>query len=161
MAQLLSQTWFDDVAKSHRTQVKSDASYQNRIGFYTVEDDQGSIIDSLNNVLKPGDTGYIEAAIASAVRTFAMKPAITKDFNFADTSILSNKILAPILITNSTFENYLTLNPGNAKTDGNVHAYVNYIKGNTDQVDHFRLLGDNNLGLKICMVVAIVTITMW
>ncbi len=127
---------------------KSDASYQNRIGFYVVEDEQGTVIDNFNNVFKPGDAGYIEAAISSALRTITMGPAVTKDFNFIDTFGTPNKILAPILITNSTFENYLNVNPGNTKTDGNVHAYVNYVKGNTDNVDHFRLLGDNKFGVE-------------
>jgi Calx-beta domain/Domain of unknown function (DUF4114) len=126
---------------------KSDATYQNRIGFYAVEDDKGTIIDDFNNTLKPGDAGYIEAAIAAAVRTLTIQP-VTTNFNFLDTLVVPNKILAPILITNSTFENYLNVNPGNAKTDGNVHAYVNYIQGNIDKVDHFRQLGDNKFGVE-------------
>ena len=126
---------------------KSDANYQNRLGFYVVEDDRGTVLDSLNNALKPGDPGYIEAAIASAVRTLTIQP-VTTNFNFLDTVAVPNKILAPILITNSTFENFLNVNPGNAKTTGNVHAFVNYAQGNTDKLDHFRLLGDNKFGVE-------------
>jgi Calx-beta domain/Domain of unknown function (DUF4114) len=126
---------------------KSDASYQNRIGFYVVEDEQGTVLDALNNPLRPEDPGYIEAAIASAIRTLTISP-VTTNFNFLDTEVVPNKILAPILITNSTFEDFLNVNPGNAKTTGNVHAYVNYIQGNADKVDHFRQLGDNKFGVE-------------
>ena len=41
----------------------SDAAYQNYIGFYAVEDAQGT----LANGLKVGDAGYAEAAIKSAI----------------------------------------------------------------------------------------------
>jgi hypothetical protein len=125
----------------------SDATFQNRIGFYVVEDERGTVLDGFNNALRPGDDGYIEAAIASALRTLTIQP-VTSNFSYIDTVGAPNKILAPILITNSTFEDYLNLNPGNAKTDGNVHAYVNYIQANVDKVDHFRQLGDNKFGVE-------------
>jgi Calx-beta domain/Domain of unknown function (DUF4114) len=125
----------------------SDATFQNRIGFYVVEDEKGTVIDEFNNTFKPGDAGYIEAAIASALRTLTIQP-VTSNFSYLDTEVMPNKILAPILITNSTFEDYLKVNPGNAKTDGNVHVYVNYIQANIDKVDHFRQLGDNKFGVE-------------
>jgi len=115
----------------------SDAAYNNFIGFYAVEDTLGT----LANGLKPGDVGYAEAAIRSAVLRSS------KNETNSDLTIAGGKIFAPVVIANSTFENFLAVNPQN-KAEGNIHAYFNYLGANTDGVDHFRLLGDNKFGVE-------------
>jgi Domain of unknown function (DUF4114) len=120
------------------TKTTGDAGYSNYIALYEVEDEKGT----LANGLKPGDTGYAEAAIRSAVLS-------TRFASQADTSlsVAGGKILAPVVVANGTFENFLNQNPAN-KADGNIHAYFNFIGANTDKVDHFRLLGDNKFGVE-------------
>ncbi len=120
------------------TKTIGDASYRNYIALYEVEDEQGT----LANGLKPGDEGYAEAAIRSAVLA-------TRFTSQADTnlSVAGGKILAPVVVANGTFDNFLNQNPMN-KADGNIHAYFNYTGANTDKVDHFRLLGDNKFGVE-------------
>jgi Calx-beta domain/Domain of unknown function (DUF4114) len=120
------------------TKTICDASYSNYIALYEVEDEKGT----LANGLKPGDEGYAEAAIRSAVLA-------TRFTSQADTnlSVAGGKILAPVVIANGTFDNFLNQNPTN-KADGNIHAYFNFIGANTDKVDHFRLLGDNKFGVE-------------
>jgi hypothetical protein len=114
-----------------------DSVYKSYIGFYFVEDTQGT----LANGLKVSDAGYAEAAIKSAVlRSF--KTESTKDFN-----LTGGKILAPVVIANGTFEDYLKRNPQN-QASSDIHAYFDYIGANTDKVDHFRLLGDNKFGIE-------------
>ncbi len=114
-----------------------DSIYKSYIGFYAVEDTQGT----LANGLKVSDAGYAEAAIKSALlRSF--KTDSTKDFN-----LTGGKILAPVVIANGTFEDYLKRNPQN-QASSDIHAYFNYIGANTDKVDHFRLLGDNKFGIE-------------
>ncbi|AFY96341.1 Calx-beta domain-containing protein [Chamaesiphon minutus] len=115
-----------------------DAAYSNFIGLYEVEDESGT----LANGLKPGDAGYAEAAIKSAVLR-------TRFTSQADTnlSVAGGKILAPVVVANGTFDNFLKQNPNN-NADGNIHAYFNYLGANTDKVDHFRLLGDNKFGIE-------------
>ncbi len=105
---------------------------------YEVEDEKGT----LANGLKPTDEGYAEAAIRSAVLS-------TRFTSQADTSlsVAGGKILAPVVVANGTFENFLNQNPTN-KADGGIHAYFNFIGANTDKVDHFRLLGDNKFGVE-------------
>ena len=115
----------------------SDAAYQNYIGFYAVEDAQGT----LANGLKVGDAGYAEAAIKSAIlRGF-------KTETQSDLTVTGGKIFAPVVIANGTFEDFLNRNPQN-QANSNVHAYFNYLGANTDGVDHFRLLGDNKFGVE-------------
>jgi Calx-beta domain/Domain of unknown function (DUF4114) len=115
----------------------SDAAYQNYIGFYAVEDAQGT----LANGLKVGDAGYAEAAIKSAILRGS------KTETQSDLTVTGGKILAPVVIANGTFEDYLNRNPQN-QANSNIHAYFNYLGANTDKVDHFRLLGDNKFGVE-------------
>jgi Subtilase family/Calx-beta domain/SdrD B-like domain/Domain of unknown function (DUF4114)/Bacterial cadherin-like domain len=115
----------------------SDAGYNNYIGFYAVADTQGT----LANGLKITDVGYAEAAIKSAVlRSF-------KNETQSDRQVAGGEILAPVVIANGTFEDFLKTNPQN-QANSNIHAYFNYLGANTDKVDHFRLLGDNKFGVE-------------
>jgi ELWxxDGT repeat protein len=120
------------------TKAIGDAAYSNYIALYEVEDEKGT----LANGLKPGDEGYAKAAILNAV----LKTRFTSQ---ADTSLslAGGKILAPVVVANGTFKDFLDRNPTN-KADSNIHAYFNYIGANTDKVDHFRLLGDNKFGVE-------------
>jgi Calx-beta domain/Domain of unknown function (DUF4114)/von Willebrand factor type A domain/RTX calcium-binding nonapeptide repeat (4 copies) len=115
----------------------SDAGYQNYIGFYAVEDAQGT----LANGLKISDPGYAEAAIKSAILRSSQQQTQS------DLSVTGGKIFAPVIIANGTFEDYLNRNPQN-QASSNIHAYFNYIGANTDKVDHFKLLGDNKFGIE-------------
>jgi hypothetical protein len=115
----------------------SDAAYNNYIGFYAVEDTQGT----LANGLKVSDVGYAEAAIKSAVLRSS------KNETQSDRSLTGGKIFAPVVIANGTFDDFLKTNPQNQDTN-DIHAYFNYLGANTDKVDHFRLLGDNKFGVE-------------
>ncbi len=119
------------------TKCESDAAYNNNIGFYAVEDSEGT----LANGLKPGDMGYAEAAIKGAILRCFKTDVKT------DLALEGGKIYAPVVIANGTFEDYLKTNPQN-QASGDIHAYFNYIGANTDNVDHFRLLGDNKFGVE-------------
>jgi Calx-beta domain/Domain of unknown function (DUF4114) len=120
------------------TRTIGDADYTNYIGLYEVADELGT----LTNGLKPGDVGYAEAAIKSAVLGTRFKSQ-------ADTNltVFGGKIYAPVVVANGTFDNFLSQNPTN-NASGNVHAYFNYLGANTDKMDHFRLLGDNKFGVE-------------
>jgi Domain of unknown function (DUF4114) len=120
------------------TKTIGDAAYNNFIAFYQVEDESGT----LANGLKPGDTGYAEAAIKSAVLGTRFKSQV--DTNL---SISGGKIFAPVVVANGTFDKFLTQNPNN-NANSDIHAYFNYLGANTDKLDHFRLLGDNKFGVE-------------
>ncbi len=120
------------------TKTIGEASYNNFIALYEVEDEAGT----LANGLKPTDVGYAEAAIQSAVLKTIFKSQVDKGL-----TLQGGKILAPVVVANGTFNDFLKNNPLN-KADSNVHAYFNYIGANTDHVDHFRLLGDNKFGVE-------------
>jgi ELWxxDGT repeat protein len=120
------------------TKTIGDADYNNYIALYEVEDEAGT----LANGLKPTDVGYAAAAIQSAVLETIFKSQVDKGL-----TLQGGKILAPVVVANGTFNEFLKNNPLN-KADSKVHAYFNYIGANTDHVDHFRLLGDNKFGVE-------------
>jgi Calx-beta domain/Domain of unknown function (DUF4114) len=115
----------------------SDARYNNYIGFYEVEDALGT----LENGLKPDGIGYAESAIKSAILQ-----SYKNEFK-SDLTVSGGKILAPVVIANGTFKDFMDLNPEN-QANSSVHAYFNYLGANPDKVDHFRLLGDNKFGVE-------------
>uniref|UniRef100_UPI00286B041B Calx-beta domain-containing protein n=1 Tax=Chamaesiphon sp. VAR_48_metabat_135_sub TaxID=2964699 RepID=UPI00286B041B len=121
------------------TKATGDADYNNYIGFYEVQDERGT----LSNGLKPGEAGYVEAAVREAI----LSSTRFKSQVDTDLSVLGGKILAPVVIANGTFDDFLNKNPEN-KANSSVHAYFNYLGANTDKVDHFRSLGDNKFGIE-------------
>jgi hypothetical protein len=120
------------------TKTIGDANFNNYIAFYEVEDESGTLASGL----KPGDVGYAEAAIRSAVMSTRFKSQVDTDL-----TAYGGKILAPVVVANGTFEKFLNQNPKN-NANSDIHAYFNYLGANTDKVDHFRLLGDNKFGVE-------------
>jgi Domain of unknown function (DUF4114) len=115
--------------------INRDAAFNNHVGFYRVEDAQGTIKVG-NDLIKPGDSGYLQAAIQN--RIAGVDLVGTNGQATTSTSTLQGGALyAPLLIANS--------NTANA-TFSNV--YTAYRLGNADQADHIRLLGDNTFGFE-------------
>jgi Domain of unknown function (DUF4114) len=120
---------------------KSDAAYNNHIGFYAVEDAIGTI-KTAAGTFKPGDANYAIEAIKSAVLS------ANKTDSKSNQDLVGGKIYAPVVIAQGTLADFISKNPTNG-VDGNaIHAYFNYLGANPDKVDHFRLLGDNTFGVE-------------
>jgi hypothetical protein len=121
------------------TATVGDASYRNNVGFYEVEDTQGT----LANGLKPGDVGYAEAAVSGAILRDRSNRQVDSSL-----PITGGKILAPVVIANGTFGEFLTRNPQNNIDPNQLQAYFNFKGANPDKIDHFRLLGDNKFAVE-------------
>jgi hypothetical protein len=132
------------------TQVKADfvlnreASNNNFVGFYQVADANGGIdIDGNGTVdLRPGDTGYAQAAVQRRV------PGIDLTVGNQSTATLTSNlspgsILAPFMIANGTPDAILDGNPNNDPA-----VYFSFLGANSDKVDHIRLLGNNTFGFE-------------
>lgn len=119
--------------------VGSDAVYKNAVGLYVVQNEQGTVIDSLSGeAINPGDPGYAEAALGQRVSGVDLR-------EFTDTLVTQldgNLLLAPYIIADGTVEEFLTQNPGNQPGQG-MHAYFAYLGANPDGVQHLRRLGTN------------------
>ncbi|PSB55753.1 DUF4114 domain-containing protein, partial [Chamaesiphon polymorphus] len=121
---------------------KSDALYNNSIGFYAIEDANGTI-KTATGTFKPGDANYAIEAIKNVVLS-----AGKTDSKLGQT-LTGGKIYAPVVVAQGTFADFVSKNPNNNSTDPNaIHAYFNYLGANPDKLDHFRLLGNNNFGIE-------------
>jgi alkaline phosphatase len=124
-----------------------DAAYNNYVGLYQIDKADGSI-----GSLKPGDKGYVEAALNRSLLN------ILKTDN-KTTYLSGGALYAPYLISNSSIVNgapdavikdFLAKNPlsdeKNRMTD--VHAYFAFKGANTDGVDHIKSLGADKFGFE-------------
>jgi RHS repeat-associated protein len=118
-----------------------EAAYNNNIYFYAIQNETGSILDG-TTTLKPTDSGYLQAALHNAIAEVNLS---TPNQTTTTTTATLNKglLLAPIIVVNSTKNALLDNNPFNDPA-----AYTPFILGNSDKVDHIRLLGDNTFGFE-------------
>jgi alkaline phosphatase len=110
------------------------STYNNFVGFYRIDDASGKIGD-----LKPGDAGYIEAALKQSLLN--MNKQADKDVSMA-----GGALYAPYLIANGTLEDFLAKNPKNQGDTNAVHAYFSFAGANPDKIDHLKALGDGKFG---------------
>jgi hypothetical protein len=123
--------------------VYREAAYNNYVGFYRIEDTEGSITDPLTgDVLKPGDAGYIQAAVSNRIAgidlSVANQSTATLSGEFAPGSLF-----APFIIVNASPTEVLDTN-----TQNDPAVYFAFIGANSDGVDHIRLLGNNVFGFE-------------
>ncbi len=115
--------------------VQRDAGFNNHVGFYKIEDVQGSIRVG-TTLLKPGDAGYLQAAIQGQLAGIDVVgtngQTVTSNGDF-----LGGALYAPLLISNAATANADFSN-----------VYTAYRLGNADRADHIRLLGDNTFGFE-------------
>ncbi|MBE9112369.1 DUF4114 domain-containing protein [Nodosilinea sp. LEGE 07298] len=123
-------------------EVKREAANTNTLGFYRIENAQGTVLDEFGNALNPGDAGYIQAA----VRQWAGQPLISPQNGSTQrltVSVAGDQILAPFLISNGTIEQILDGNPANDPA-----VFLPFLGANPGGVDQVKLLGDNTFGFE-------------
>ena len=121
--------------------VREESVYENVVGFYVVEDENGAVRDPLTgNVINPGEEGYTKAALRNSQNNA---------FQMGEQGIGGNreigggKIFAPFAIANGTLEQVLDDNPNN-----DPEVFFAHIAANSDGVDHIRNLGGNTWGVE-------------
>ena len=124
--------------------VNRDAAFDNFCGFYRVADGNGGIDTDGNGTvdLRPGEAGYVEAAIRQRVANLDLTVANQSTATFS-AELQGGFLYAPFLIANGRPEALLDGNPNN-----NPAVYFPFLGANTDGVDHLRLLGDNTFGFE-------------
>ncbi len=124
-------------------EVFSEAAFNNNVGLYVVQNEQGTVIDpTTGQSFSPGDSGYAQAALQQRINL-----DINNNTNNLATQLEGGAILAPYIIADGTVEGFLTQNPNNQQGQGPL-AYFAYLGANSDRVDHIRLLGDNTFGFE-------------
>lgn len=123
--------------------VNREAAFNNFVGFYLVSDEDGGIdIDGDGVVdLRPGDAGYVKAAINNRVQGIDLKVNNQGkgDFNGI---FKPGFIFAPFIIANTTVEAVLN---SNAET---LPVFFPYLGANSGGVNHIRLLANNVFGFE-------------
>jgi Tol biopolymer transport system component len=132
------------------TPVKADfilnreAAFDNFIGFYEIADDKGGIDTNGDGIvdLRPGDGGYVQAAVTGRVPGIDLTVNNQATNNFSAT-FQGGSLLAPFIIINSRPDALLDSNPNN-----DPQVYFPFLGANSDKADHVRLLGDNIFGFE-------------
>ncbi|PSN19426.1 hypothetical protein C7271_07385 [filamentous cyanobacterium CCP5] len=120
--------------------VYREAAFDNSVGFYLIEDMQGRVRDPLtNNLLEPGEAGYVQAALANrvGVTVTGRNDQVTR----YSAQIAAGHLLTTFLVVGGTVEDLLDDNANN-----NPMIYFNHISANSDGIDHVRTLGANLFG---------------
>lgn len=124
--------------------VNREAAFDNFVGFYKVVDVNGGIDQNGDGTadVRPGDAGYVQAAIQQRVQNLDLTVANQSTATFS-AQLEAGFIYAPFLIANGRPDALLD---GNAANDPAV--YFPFLAANSDRVDHIRLLGDNTFGFE-------------
>ena len=124
---------------------QGEAAYTNNIGFYIVEDAIGTIKLVDGSTLKPGDANYAVEAIKNALTNSLQAGKIDSKLG---QDITGGRIYAPVVIAQGSLTDFVSKNPTNGGGANDIHAYFNYVPANSDQVDHFKFLGNNTFGVE-------------
>ncbi|MCG6133839.1 MAG: FG-GAP-like repeat-containing protein [Nostoc sp. LLA-1] len=123
--------------------VNREAAFNNFVGFYLVSDEDGGIDingDGIVN-LRPGDAGYVKAAITNRVQGIDLKVNNQGKGNFNGV-FKPGFIFAPFIIANTTVEAVLNSNAEN------LSVFFPYLGANPGGVNHIRLLANNVFGFE-------------
>ena len=117
----------------------SEAAYNNTVGFYRIENTEGTVIDPLTGKsINPNDPSYTQAALRNGR---------ANGISFNDQSVGISDIwdgghfYAPFIIANGNLDQALANN-------NNPPVYFAFGVANPDKVDHIRLLGNNTWGFE-------------
>ncbi|MGK7927721.1 MAG: transporter substrate-binding domain-containing protein [Spirulina sp.] len=120
--------------------IESEAHYNNTVGFYHIENTEGTVIDPLTGqAIDPGETGYNAAALRnSQERGFVASQS-------ASISLEGGYLFAPFIVVNDSIAGLLN---GSETAIENAALYFSFLGANKDGFDHIRLLGDNFWGFE-------------
>ncbi len=121
--------------------VYREAAFDNVLGFFTVENEDGQVRDQAGNLLNVGDAGYVKAAIENRVT-----PDLTGKNNTVttySTQIAGGQLLSSFIVSDGAIADLLDENLANDPA-----VYFTHLGANSDGADHVRLLGDNTFGFE-------------
>jgi hypothetical protein len=121
--------------------VNSKANFNNFVGLYVVENEQGLVIDpQTNQAVSPGEAGYAQAAIRQSQVSFDRN-------GISPVRLQGGQLLAPYIIADGSPDEFLAQNPDNQEGQKPL-AYFAYLTANRDRTDHVSLLADNTFGFE-------------
>ncbi|MFM8524483.1 MAG: DUF4114 domain-containing protein [Cyanobacteriota bacterium] len=133
LAPLLDFTALADQTQTVSVRVLRDAARSTTAGFYRILDRQGTVRDPISGaLLRPGDRGYGDAALAAAVRGGPLDDLRTaqQQVSVRQGSVLEGGLLAPY---------------AQVAGDG---TYFGFAAANPDRIEHMLRLGANVFGFE-------------
>jgi hypothetical protein len=120
--------------------VLREADFDNVVGFFSIENAQGSVRDPITgDLINPGDAGYTQAALANRVDlSLTGQNGQTTSYT---AEIATGQVLSTFLVVGGTIEALQDSDTGNDPA-----VYFNHIAANSDGKDHVRAMGQNILG---------------
>ena len=122
--------------------VNREAAFNNFVGFYKIENAKGDIKKSDGSIVKVGESGYIQAAVAGQISGIDLTVA-NQSTQTSSGMFKAGSIFAPFIVINGSPSAILDSNPNNDPA-----VYFPFLGANTDKVDHIRLLANNTFGFE-------------
>jgi Domain of unknown function (DUF4114) len=119
--------------------MKREAAYNDSVSFYKIDDAAGTVTSFSGETLRPGDSGYVQAALANVISGLNLAVNNSQTVT-VDKTLQGGSLYAPILMTNVT-----------ASRPTGDHVFTAFSLGNADRTDHVRLLGGNTFGFEDLM----------
>jgi hypothetical protein len=116
-------------------EVKREAGYNNHVGFYKIENIDGTIRSGIT-LIRPDEDGYRQAVAQSQIVGVDLVGNNGLTVNSSG-NFLGGGLYAPVLIADSNIANANFSN-----------VYTAYSQGNADKADHIRLFADNTFGFE-------------
>jgi hypothetical protein len=126
------------MVKAAFVEVVSDATYNNTVGLYRIQDVNGTVQDAAGNSFKPGDAGYLKAALANAVAP-DQGTRFGRTGPTADAQLAGGYMYSTFIVSNGSVDEAIA---------GRAQAYFNFVGANNDGFDHIKSLGANKFGFE-------------
>lgn len=139
-SEIIDLTGFAEPTVTVSVNIFREAAFDNVIGFYRIENQQGGVRDQLTgSIITPGEVGYAAAAIANRIE-FSFEAQNGRTIT-RTAELETGGLLSTFIVINADINDFL--NSGAADTPP---VYFSYLGANSDNKDHIRLLGDNTFG---------------
>jgi cyclophilin family peptidyl-prolyl cis-trans isomerase len=123
-------------------QVARDATYRNEVGLFRVDARDGSVGD-----VKPGDPGYVRAALASGTRQIIFSDTTLAGVTSRTLTLEAGVQYAFYIVTEGTADELLARNEANAFGGGPL-AYFSFSDASADRTEHLDWRSSNEFGVE-------------
>ena len=139
-SEIIDLTGFTGPTVTVSVDIFREAAFDNVIGFYRIENQQGGVRDTLTgDIISPDNERYASVALANRV-DFSFEAqngrTITRTAELETGSLLST-----FIVIDADISDVLNSSAADAPP-----VYFSYLGANSDNKDHIRLLGDNTFG---------------
>lgn len=124
------------------TLLSRSAAFANELGMFLVDDEHGRIGN-----LRPGDSGYLQAALAPDRRTVLFSPQQQAGAT-ATRDLPLGAMFGIYVVSNGTTEQILAHNPQNHAGKRRPNVFFSFVQANPDGIDHFRWLNSTDVGVE-------------